>query len=77
MLECESKLRKWGNSFGLVVLKNKVKKLHLKPGEKVRFFIPEKKSIKIKDIFGKQKNWKKSTTTILREIRKDMRSKFD
>lgn len=35
------------------------------------------KFLKIKNIFGKQKGWKKPTEEILKEVREETKSKFD
>jgi len=76
MIECETKLRIWGNSIGLVIPKEDLKKENLRPDQFVRVIICKKKMLKVKDIFGKLKNWSKSTEEIMREIDNDLDSKW-
>ena len=76
MIEYETKVKKWGNSAGVVVPKDAIKKEHLKVNQKVRVIITPKNAMKVEDIFGGLKNWKKSTEEIMREIDKDLESKY-
>jgi len=75
MIEYETKLRKWGNSIGLIIPKEDVKKEGLRDDESVRAIIIPKKMVKVKDIFGKLK-FKKSTEEIMKEVDKELDSKF-
>lgn len=75
MIECETKLKNWGNSIGLIIPKKDVKKEKLHENQVVRAIIIPKKMIKVKDIFGKM-NFKKSTEQIMKEIDKELDSKF-
>ena len=75
MIEYETKLRKWGNSIGLIIPKEDVKKEGLRDDESVRAIIIPKKMVKVKDIFGKLK-FKKSTEEIMKEADKELDSKF-
>ena len=65
MLEIETKIRKWGNSFGVVVPVGAFQKLKIKEGEPVRIFL-EKKENPLKKTFGILKI-KRKTEDILRE----------
>ena len=76
MIKCETKLKTWGNSIGLVIPKEELKREKLKPDQLVRVIICKKKMLKVKDIFGKLKNWNKSTEEIMREIDKELDSKW-
>ena len=76
MIKCETKLKTWGNSIGLVIPKEELKRGKLKPDQLVRVIICKKKMLKVKDIFGKLKNWNKSTEEIMREIDKELDSKW-
>ena len=75
MIEYETKLRKWGNSIGIIIPKEDVKKEGLKDDDSVTAIIVPKKTVKVKDIFGKLK-FKKSTDQILKETDKELDSKF-
>ncbi|MEM3126546.1 MAG: AbrB/MazE/SpoVT family DNA-binding domain-containing protein [Candidatus Woesearchaeota archaeon] len=68
-----SKIKPWGNSIGLIVPKETVKKLNLKPGEEVAFTI-EKKGNVLKELYGALK-FKKSTKQLLKESR-ELESKW-
>ena len=75
MIEYETKLKSWGNSFGIVVPKEKVKEEKLKDKQTVKVIITPKKTVKVKDLFGKLK-FKKSTEQMMREIDRELDSKF-
>lgn len=76
MIECETKLKVWGNSVGIVIPKDKVNEEHLKANQKVRVIITPIKILRVKDIFGTLKNWKKPTKQIMKEIDKELDSKI-
>lgn len=67
MLKFKTKPRKWGNSIGIALPKDIVKKANIKSNKELEIFIPEKK-VNLKEIFGSLKSWKKSTEKIMREI---------
>ena len=75
MIERETKLRAWGNSIGLVIPKEDVIKENLRPDQKVKVVITPIKTVKVKDIFGKLK-FKRSTEEIMKEVDKELDSKF-
>ena len=75
MIERETKLRAWGNSIGLVIPKEDVRKENLHPDQKVKVIITPIESVKVKDIFGKLK-LKKNTEQIMKETDKELDSKF-
>lgn len=68
MIQCESIARKWGNSIGLTLPKEIVKKIRLKENDKVSFVILENDS-PVQATFGILKGWKKPTKRILEEMR--------
>ena len=74
-MEYETKLKKWGNSIGVVIPKEKIKKENLKEDQKVRVMISPVKSVKVKDIYGKLK-WKKSTRKIMKDVDKELDVEF-
>ena len=75
MIECETKLKKWGNSIGFIIPKQEVEKENLHPDQIVKAIIKPKEVVKVKDIFGRLK-FKKSTEQIMKEIRNELDSKF-
>ena len=56
MIEIKTKLRKWGNSFGIVVPQN-ILNGELKENEEITVFI-SKTNPNLRKLFGKLKNWK-------------------
>jgi len=63
------KVRKWGNSFGIIIPKDIVEKQGIKEGISVRINIQVKDKTKAKDIFGILKNKiKKDTDVLLKEV---------
>lgn len=76
MLEYMTKLKAWGNSLGVIVPKEQAEKEKLKIEQEIKVMITPKKVLKVKDIFGELKDWKKSTAEIMDETDKDLKSKF-
>ena len=76
MIECETKLKTWGNSIGIVIPKGKIKEEHLKANQNVRVFISSTKVTKVRDIFGLLKNWKRPTDDIMKEVDNELNSRF-
>jgi len=66
------KVRKWGNSFGIVLPKDMVEKQDIKEGITIRINIQVKDKTKAKNIFGILKDKiKKDTEVLLNEVDKD------
>ena len=76
MIEYNTKLKSWGNSLGIIVPKEKSEKEHLKINQEVKVIITPKKMLKVEDIFGKLKSWKRSTKEIMKNIDRELDSKF-
>ena len=55
MIEIKTKLKKWGNSFGIVVPQN-ILDDNIKENEEITVFI-SKTNPNLKKLFGKLKNW--------------------
>lgn len=66
--------RKWGNSIGIVIPKQTVSELNLKPHEDVVIEIRKKAGTVLKELFGTLR-WKKPIQSLLREARQELRSK--
>lgn len=70
MIELETKLRKWGNSFGAVIPLTKVKESGLKEGETITITIEKEDNI-LRKMFGKHK-FRKTTRKIMKEMDKEL-----
>lgn len=71
MIEIKAKLRRWGNSFGIVVPQNKLDKNSLKEGEEVFVLLNKKRANPLKKTFGTFK-FKKSTEQMMKEIDEEL-----
>ena len=71
MIEIKTKLRRWGNSFGVVVPLNKINQEDIKEGEEVFILIHKKKSNVLKETFGTFK-FKKPVEQMMREIDEEL-----
>ena len=65
----ETRLRRWGNSIGIVIPTELLRQKNLKEGEEIVIEIEKKEPIS--KIFGSLKNWKKSSQKMKDEIRKE------
>jgi len=65
----ESKAKKWGGSFGLLVSKKDAEKLKLKENQEVMIEVTPKTNV-LKDFFGSGKT-KIDTEKVLKEIRQN------
>ena len=70
MIEVETKVRKWGRSFGVVIPKDKVRDEKIKEDETVRLLITKKTNV-LRKTFGTFK-FKKSTDEILKDSDKEL-----
>jgi antitoxin component of MazEF toxin-antitoxin module len=72
MIEVKTRLKKWGNSFGVVVPINSAQKEGVKEGDEVVIFMKksEKRNI-LMETFGTWKT-KKSTKQIMKEVDKEL-----
>lgn len=80
MFKSETKLKAWGNSLGVILPKERLKEEGLSINDEVEVIL-RKKSNSFKDAFGKLKEFKakssKSTEEILKEVNKELESRFD
>ncbi len=65
----QTRIKKWGNSFGIVVPIDEIKERNLREGEEVIVKIEKKRTIK--QIFGSLKNWKIDSQKLKDELRED------
>lgn len=71
MAEVHARIKKWGNSFGVVLPKEVMDSENLKENQEITFWIM--KPVFAKDIFGITKSKsRKNTSEILKEIRKEV-----
>jgi len=70
MIEFESKLKKWGNSFGVVVPKSILNEGGLKENFKVQVMIKTEKT-PLENAFGSLKDWKIDSQRFKDETRKN------
>ncbi len=70
MTEMEGKVKKWGNSFGLLIPNEIVKRERLRDGQKVNFIILKKYDV-LKKTFGTLK-LKKSSQKIKDDLRREL-----
>ena len=72
MIEIKTKLRRWGNSFGIVVPQEAVKNSGVKEGEELIVLMKKEENKNVlKEMFGTFK-FKKSTKEIMKEIDKEL-----
>jgi len=71
MIEIKTKLRRWGNSFGVIVPLNKINQENIKEGEEVFILMNKKKSNVLKETFGTFK-FKKPVKQMMREIDEEL-----
>ena len=68
MVELTAKVRKWGNSFGIVIPQEVLKRKSIKEGEEVDVVLIKKGNV-LRETFGKVK-FKKSTEKMMKEMDK-------
>jgi antitoxin component of MazEF toxin-antitoxin module len=71
MIEVKTKLRKWGNSFGIVVPIDSAEKEGAKEGDKIVALIKKERGNTLRETFGTYKS-KKSTEKLMKEIDKEL-----
>ena len=71
MIEVKTKLRRWGNSFGIVVPVSVVESGEALEGEEIRALIIGRKKVTLKKLFGKHK-FSKPTEQLMREMDEDL-----
>ena len=70
MAEVITKIRKWGNSFGIVIPQKFVNEEGLKEGEEVRAIVVKEGNV-LRETFGKHK-FKKSVKKLMSETDKEL-----
>lgn len=71
-MEIEAQTKKWGSSLGIIIPKKIVEEENLKQNQVIKILAVEiETKTKVKDIFGKLKNWKIDSQKFKDEIRKE------
>ena len=70
MIEIKTKLRKWGNSFGVVVPQKAIENTGAREGEEVIILFKTQK-VDLKKLFGKHK-FSKSTDQLMKEMDEEL-----
>ena len=71
MEEIKVRLRKWGNSIGVVIPQEVLKNNNKKEGDEVTLLLPKQDANVLREMFGTLKT-KKSTEQIMKEIDKEL-----
>ena len=70
MIEIKTKLRRWGNSFGIVVPQRVVENVGAKEGEEIEVLFKTNK-VNLRKLFGKHK-FSKPTEQLMKEMDKEL-----
>lgn len=70
MIEIKTKLRRWGNSLGIVVPQKMLESQKIKEGDEISIFVSTKKT-NLRNLFGKHK-FKKPVEEMMKEIDEDL-----
>ncbi|MBS3080477.1 AbrB/MazE/SpoVT family DNA-binding domain-containing protein [Candidatus Pacearchaeota archaeon] len=70
MIELKSKLRKWGNSFGIVVPQKAIEEENIKEGDEITVLLGKKKP-NLRKLFGAHK-FKEPVEEIMKKIDKEL-----
>jgi len=71
VIEIKTKLRRWGNSFGVIVPQKAVEQTKSKEGEEVIVLFGKKKNNVLKEMFGTHK-FSKPTARLMKEMDEEL-----
>lgn len=71
-MEVETILKKWGNSFGVIIPRTEIKKHNFKVNQKVIVSLDKKETTKVRDLLGMFQDFKLNTTDILKKIDEEL-----
>ena len=71
MIEIKTKLRKWGNSFGIIVPLKAIEKTKVKEGDEVTVLLKKEKNNVLREMFGTHK-FSKSTDQLMKEMDEEL-----
>ena len=73
MIELKAKLRKWGNSFGIVVPLKAVENERIWEGDEITALISGRKNkVDLKKLFNAKVKFKKTTEEMMRETDREL-----
>lgn len=73
MEQINTKVRKWGNSFGIILPKQIIDSEKIREGLEINVIVQSKNKTKVKDVFGILKGkLKKDTRTLMKEVDKEL-----
>ncbi|MEK6934226.1 MAG: AbrB/MazE/SpoVT family DNA-binding domain-containing protein [Nanoarchaeota archaeon] len=70
MADVENKLQRWGNSFGIVIPLEIVRRKKIREGEKIKAIILKKSSV-LRETFGSHK-FSKPVSQLMKEMDKEL-----
>lgn len=70
MIEAETKVKKWGNSLGVVLPRDLTRNEKVKAGDKIKIIVIKEQNT-LKDVFGSLKNWKVDSQKLKDDLRKE------
>ncbi|MEK6855181.1 MAG: hypothetical protein AABX73_03080 [Nanoarchaeota archaeon] len=71
MIEIKTKLRRWGNSFGIVVPQKAVEQTKAKEGDEIIILLKRKKNNVLREMFGSHK-FSKPVKQLMREMDEEL-----
>ena len=71
MVELRTEVKRWGNSFGLIIPNEIVRREKLKPKQKVTVLLLKESNV-LKKTFGMAKKWKTPTKQILKQTDREL-----
>ncbi len=71
MIELKARLRKWGNSFGIVVPQRIIQEENVREGEEVTVLMKKTKGNVLRETFGTHK-FKKSVKELMKETDEEL-----
>jgi antitoxin component of MazEF toxin-antitoxin module len=73
MVQIETKVKRWGNSFGVIIPKETISSKKIKENQKINIVILENSEQTFKETFGSLKNkLKKSSQGMKNEFRREL-----
>ena len=73
MQKINTKVKKWGNSLGIILPRRIVSSEQIKEGSEINIIVESKNKTKVKDLFGILKGkLKKDTDEIMEEIDREL-----
>ena len=71
MIEIRTKLRKWGNSFGIVVPQKVIESEKAREGDEMVILLKKEEDNVLKEMFGALKGWKIDAQKFKDELRRE------